>query len=175
MDVKKNIHSKKRGQSMLEFALLLPIIILIFKIMIETQSTMNTAIVNQKYARSSLHYLFFNHRVYMELVFTKLASGKMARRYWVGISDNILFGQQENIQPKAPERPIGGLGKGPVVEEPPQTEYDEITERQRVRIRVTAFTCLPPIAVNGTQLLSESHLVEDTFIGSSYQYCSTSF
>lgn len=173
MDVKNKKHSKKRGQSMLEFALLLPLIILIFKIMIETQTAISTAIVNQKYARGSMHYLFFNHRT-PELFFA-MGQDKVLRRYWVGISDNIIFGQQENIRPIAPERPIGGLGKGPIIEEPAQTEYEDITERQRVRVRVTSFTCFPPIAVNGTQLLSESNIVEDTFIGSSYQYCSTSF
>ncbi len=166
---------KKRGQSMLEFALLLPLILLVFKIMIETQSAMNTAIVNQKYARGSMHFLFFNHRNYPELKFAQDSDGKTHRRHWVGISDNILFGlPSDQLIPKAPERSIGGLSKGPPIDEPPQTEYEEIAERQRVRIRVTSFTCIPPLAVNGTQLLTESNLQEGAFIGNAYTYCSSS-
>ncbi len=161
---------------MIEFALLLPLIILILKILIETQGAINTAIVNQKYARSSMHFLFFSHRYYMEFGFTNLQRGEIMRRYWVGIADNVLFGQSENnVHPIAPERPIGGLSAGPRIDDSPQTEYEDITERQRVRVRVTAFTCLPPFAAKGTQLLTEGYIGEDTFIGDTYKYCSSSF
>lgn len=170
MVARRLLGKKRRGQSMLEFALLLPVIVLMLQILMEAESAISTAIVNQKYARSTMHWLFFNHRNYMELSRFHLDAGILKRRFWVGVDDKVSYGQPDaDIKPVAPIRKIGRLKSSQ--DETAGAEFEEITERKDVRVRSTTFTCLPPTAVKGIQLLTEKGMEEDTFSGN-YHYCS---
>jgi hypothetical protein len=169
---KKN---RKRGQSMLEFALLVPIIVLMLQILIETESAVSTAIVNQKYSRNTMQFLMFNHRNYLERHFVaKKSDASYLTRYWIGVSNDVMTNESAGaaVKPKAPLRPIGLVKKLPsdADSEQPQTEYDDIEERKYLRIRTSIFTCVPPLSVNNNGLLAEGNMREDTFTGK-YRYC----
>lgn len=102
MAARSKIQSRRKGQSMLEFAILLPILVLLFQILIETESAVSSAIVNQKYARSTLNYLMFNHRQYMEFKFSRnRENGNYHRRYWVGVDDKINFNERKRFHQAA--------------------------------------------------------------------------
>ena len=183
MDAKNILkkHKKNNGQSLLEFAILLPIIVLMIQILIETESAISTAIVNQKFARGTLHFLMFNHRNYPEFQFAKKNDdGNFKRRYWVGVDDHVAPpGQNGTVKPYAPVRPIGLVKRLPsdAENEPPQSEYPDIQERKYLRIRPLTYTCLPPLAVNQNGLLAEGNMREDTFLqGGAYgEICSPKF
>ncbi len=165
----KKQHSKK-GQSLLEFALLMPVLIMMLQIVIEVEGAISTSIVNQKYTRSSMHWFMFNHRNYMQLSWLKLEKGGLMRRFWIGVDDKINFGSDNPvIKPVAPIRKIGTAKA--TSDDTGQSEYPEVTERQNVRVRSVAFTCLPPASVNGIRLLAEQGMEETTF-QSKYPYCS---
>ncbi len=155
---------------MLEFAILLPIVVLLLQVLVQVEMAISTAIVNQKYARGTMHYLMFNHRNYMELKFLAKGDGTYMRRFWIGVDDKINYGASTTVKPAAPTRFIGKRGQKLPEDDLAQTEYDEISRRQKVRIRVTAFTCIPPLAANDQKLLAEDNMREDRFAGK-YPYC----
>ncbi len=171
MVVRRALRKKQAiGQSMVEFALLVPVLILFFQILIQAENAISTAIVNQRYAKATLHFLAFNHRNYMELKYVRSDEGKFMGRYWVGVDDKVNFEEPQNIQPSAPIRTIGrqpGSDDGAS-----QAEYPEVQSRQKVRVRVTAFSCLPPHSIKPGFLLSEGNMEEDTFLAGRYPYCS---
>lgn len=166
----KNRRNRQSGQSVVEFAFLVPVIIGMFFLLIQVENAITTAIVNNKYARAQLHFLFFNHRVYPETRFQELQDGQfkgdIAGRFWVGIDDKTNFGGGQP-NPQAPERKIGRLAGS---EEP--KEEAPARGRQKVRIRVFAFTCLPPIGTKIGFNFTEGNLGEDTFANGSFKYCS---
>ncbi len=170
-DLLASFRRKRRsGQSMLEFAVLLPIFVLLLQVLVQVEMAISTAIVNQKYARGTLHFLMFNHRNYMEMKFLTKNDGTLMRRFWVGVDDKINYGAATTVKPEAPTRFIGQPRQKLPEDGLAQVEYDEINRRQKVRIRVTAFTCIPPLAANGQNLLTEDNMREDTFSGN-YRYC----
>lgn len=171
---KKHVQKKQSGQSMLEFAFLVPILMGFFLILVHVEEAMVTAITNQKYARSQLHFLFFNHRYYPEWHF--LEKEKFFGRFWVGVSDRSHFGDADP-KPLAPTRNISFfLDKKKLPEdEQPQSEYvpdgGGLNRRKNVRVRVVAFTCIPPLALNSNSLFTEGNLGENTFVSGSFPYC----
>lgn len=177
--MKKN---KKKGQSLLEFALLLPIIVLMIHILVQTEAAISTAIVNQKYTRNTLQYLMFNHRNFMEWGnFLNLSRGGYMRRFWVAVDNKTRFGQEnaDNVQPEAPTRAIGINSReySAQASDDPGVEFGQgLSARYKVRIRATSFTCVPPVAVKNTDLLTEKAMDENTFMnGGTYEFCSTDF
>lgn len=166
---------RKKGQSLLEFALLMPIIVMMIQVLIQVESAISTGIVNQKYARSTLHYLMFNHRNYMEYKrFLPMDDGAYMRRYWVGVDDKTNYGSgnASAIRPEAPVRKIGR--QKPSEDDTAQAEYPDVQNRQNVRVRVTTFTCIPPLGAKDAGLFTEGYMREDTFSGS-YKYCSSTY
>lgn len=161
---------RSSGQSVIEFALLLPMLVAFFYVMIQAESAITTSIVNQKYARMRVHFMAFNHRYYPQIRFTSKTDGsKLYQRWWIGVDDNVDFALAEP-NPAAPEVTIGRV---PVPEDQStHEEYPSISRRQKVRIRVASFTCLPPLSAKPNQFYSEGFLGEDTFSGGNYHYCS---
>ncbi|MEW6058285.1 MAG: TadE family protein [Bdellovibrionota bacterium] len=165
---KSQVLRKSSGQSLVEFAFLLPLVLSLFYILIQVEMAISTAIVNQKYARQHLHFLTFNHRYYIQhLRFLGLSAGNAyMQRYWIGVDNNVTHDVEGDIRPVAPTRKIGR-------EKPPQDDIagSDVTARQNVRVRITAFTCLPPIGINFREPFTEDHLGEETFAGGRYRYC----
>jgi hypothetical protein len=159
---------KKKGQSLLEFALMVPAIVLMLHILLQTENAISTAIVNLRYARAQLHYLMFNHNTYLEPdSFHKLNNGAFMRRFWVMVDNKTRFGTEnaDSIQPEAPIRAIGINERDfiSLASDEAQQEYPEIQYRYKVRIRSVAFTCLPPLGFDSAFRFTERGLGEYTF------------
>jgi len=159
---------KQRGQSLVEFAFLVPIIIGMLQILVQVENAISTAIVNEKYSRGTLHFLAFNHRYYPEKKFLKLNDGGFMGRWWVGVDDNVNLESGSDIVPHAPERKIGlipGANDGET-----GAEFEDVTSRQKIRIRVTSFICIPPLGTKDGGFLTEGLIGDQTFAGN-YRYC----
>ncbi|GEM_PF-2023993 len=166
---KNKLKRGARGQSVVEFALLLPVLVGLFYILIQANSAITTAIVHQKYVRMRLHFMALNHRYYPQLdTLSGRASDNVFQRWWIGIGDPVTYGL---IDPptRAPEISIGRVSVAE--DQMPKEEYPSIQRRQKVRVRVAAFTCLAPTAAKFGQNYSEGYLGEETFAGGNYRYC----
>src|SRR4051794_28182392 len=104
----RHTHRRRvRGQSMVEFAFLVPIIVGMLFVLIQVETAISGAIVSQKYARQHLHFLFFSNRYYPERFLVTLdRTGDWAGKFWVGVDDNIDFNVAEPV-PKAPRVGVG--------------------------------------------------------------------
>lgn len=173
---KKSWKRKAKGQSLVEFALLVPLMIGLFKVLVGVETAISTAIGNQKYARAQLHFLAFNHRYYPENKFLTLRDGRVKQRFWMGVTEPNLYGLGDRVPAISVQVPVtAGANPPRDSEDGGAEEYPTVSNRQNVHVRVSVFTCVPPIAVasSGTQLsgfLTEESLREDTFAGG-YQYC----
>lgn len=61
MLIKRTKHKKQKGQALLEFIILLPIVLSLLWYMIQVNMTINVSIVNQKSLRAWLFHKMFNH------------------------------------------------------------------------------------------------------------------
>lgn len=158
----------QRGQSMIEFAFLVPIIVGMLVVLVQVEMAISSAIVNNKYARQSLHFFFWNHRYYPEHAWLSLTdTGGLMKRYWLGVSnDPTLGGRGGETTPVAPTRRIGSQ-KSPEDD----VQGPEVQTRQNVRIRIISVTCVPPVGEKMGQLFSENGLSEQTFSAGGYRYC----
>lgn len=168
--VSKKRRSLRSGQSMIEFALLMPILVALFFALVQMENILSTAIVNNKYSRAMMFSLLFNNRYYpAEEDLAIIANGPSINSYggyfYVGVDDKLNFGTNVVPHPRAPERPLGSL---PGSEEPKEELPSQ--GRQNLRIRVFGSICLPPMGIKKDQSFSEK-LGEGTFTGSSFNYC----
>lgn len=156
---------------MVEFAFMVPILIGMIVLLREIEIAINTGIVQQKYARATMHFLMFNHAHYPEVRFKSLPNNpNYIRRWWIGVDENSNFREGgetgEDVLPVAPKRKIGRV-------KPPDddTAGVEVSSRQNVRVRTTSFICVPPFGNTSGQAFSENHLSSQQFSGGNYDYC----
>ncbi|MBI3543151.1 MAG: hypothetical protein HY075_07750 [Deltaproteobacteria bacterium] len=169
MDAEKRRRKKQLGQSMIEFAFMLPIILTMLTFMREVNMAINMAIVNQKYSRATLYFLLFNHRWYPEQQFIHRPSrNDYMKRWWVGVEDQ-KGDPDSDEDSKPPKAPVIAVGRAKGDDDTPGSEG--IERRQKVRIRATSFICVPP--VGGKNLpFSQANLDETRFFTGNYPYCS---
>lgn len=160
MVVKKR--NRQSGQSLLEFAFLVPLIIGMLTLLVEVETVISAAIVGQKYTRQHFHYLAFNHRYYPENQFLARGDGTYHERFWIGLDDNI--NDRELPKPVAPKFKVGR-------KKVPGGQDDELESnvRQNVRLRISAFMCIPPIGPKVGQFYSENNIEETTFAGGNFR------
>ncbi len=163
MAVKNNrlklpIAIKQRGQSMVEFAFLVPILVGMIYFLVQSNIVVNSGIVNLKYTRNRMFYLFFNNRYYPRSGFLNRADGSFMTRFWIGM-DERPGEDRGNESPRALTIKIGH-GRPPPEDETPGL----VSRRQNVRIRITSFVCTPPLGTTGSRYLSENNM-PDNFYG----------
>lgn len=174
MVVKRNVfqkrsHRKKNqlGQSLVEFAFMVPLIIGVLVFLREVNMAVNSAIVNQRYARATLHFLLFNHRWYPELRFARnTGKGVYLRRWWVGVEKDKTAGGDEDVT--APVAPIIKIGRAPGDED---QGVESMKKRQNVRIRAVSFICLQPYGTKLENTFSRGQMSENTFLTPGFTYC----
>ena len=145
----------------------------------------NASIVNTRYARATMMYLFFNSRWYPEEAFVEnTKTSKMLMRWWTGVGNSPVV--ETNSSPVAPTIKVGAIGPsaaGITGNEDPGSAED-ITSRTNVRIRGTAFICTPPRGSSITGLYALGNMADDIGAGTkgafSSQnapgiYCNTSY
>lgn len=167
-DAKKIRHKNQSGQSILEFAFILPVFLLLLIYMLQASMAINMGIGNQKWARLRLYELLYHDAYYFRTGTMTGGAGNQVkpwRRMWIGV-DHLSWQNDEideRTSPKylAPYVLIGVPGNPRPDDEP--VEFPANT-RMNVRIRVRSFMCIPakfmPSTSNaggtGPRLLSET-------------------
>jgi hypothetical protein len=160
---------KKRGQSILEFVILVPLFLSALLFLLGVHSALQISINNQKFARSRLIFLFFNNRWGLESSFSRnTKKNTFFTRYWVGVDKEIV--RSSDGAPTAPTQQIGRKIAG-AADNDAAGEVDYSGTRQNIRIRTTVFTCLPPHGVNFTQPFSDGGMGESTFKQGGFIFC----
>ena len=135
---KSHPRQDERGQSLIEFIMLIPIVLAFVWYLVHVSIAINKSIVGQKHARSQLFHKMWNHR-----------SGPVNRdfdssprsHFYIGVSGELAAGA--NVRAVAPFEMLG-LGPNPKKMadandepgEPPPNVY-----RQKVRVRSAFGIC----------------------------------
>ena len=135
-----------RGQSVLEFLFMLPLIIGFTVIVVRVNTAIQVSIVDQQYARQQTLHLAFNSAYYPRM---DLRVGLLDQRGYnqmiLGVSDNTPPSRAESFHPKATTqlvtRPLSGL-KGS------NERGEDHQERGIVRVRDTVTLCTQTNVVN---------------------------
>ncbi len=128
---------KERGQALIEFILLLPIVLMFVWYLVHVSLAINKSIVGQKHTRSQLFLKLFNHRsgpIYSEFAQTRRS------HFYIGVSDEVVQGEG---RPPAPTEMLG-VGPSPKLKKGMNDEPGEPTAnsaRQRVRVRTVFGIC----------------------------------
>ncbi|MGZ3697260.1 MAG: hypothetical protein ACXWPM_02890 [Bdellovibrionota bacterium] len=148
-------HLGERGQSILEFLILLPALVGMVVLLIRTNSAIQMSIVDQQYARAQALWLAFNSPTYPELrlrvgAFFKQGYNQMV----IGVSDNVAPAPDEDEYiPHSSEQNIASK-KAALGED---TDKDA-KKRAHVRIRDTVAICTQTnVAGPGLPLLDVSN------------------
>ena len=134
---RKSIRRNQRGQALIEFIILIPIVLLFVWYLIHVNLAINKSLVGQKAARSQLFLKLFNHRsgpMRAEFIQTKRS------HFYVGVSGSVM---QASGRPVAPFE-ILGVGPSPqllpnINDDPGEPTANSL--RQRVRVRTVFGIC----------------------------------
>ncbi len=161
---------RQRGQSLVEFAFMVPLILGMLVFLRQVNMAINSSIVNQRYARATLHFLTFNHRWYPEQKFVQRNShGTFMRRWWVGVEEQKAPDDEDSSAPIAPTITIGRLPGSDTAGVPAPDDVGH----GKVRIRTTSFICLAPFGNKLEKPYSQGGMPNDGFLdgGNSFRYC----
>jgi hypothetical protein len=133
----KKYLDNERGQALIEFILLIPIVLLFVWYLVHVNLAINKSIVGQKHVRSQLFLKLLNHRsgpMYSEFSQTRRS------HFYVGVSDQVVQG---DTRPVAPTEMLG-VGPNPQLQRNMNDEPGEPaanSPRQRVRVRTVFGIC----------------------------------
>jgi hypothetical protein len=144
------IANGEKGQSLLEFLLMLPMMIGLIVIMSRVNTAIQASIVDQQYARMQTLWLTFNSPVYPKLgLQNSELNGKNYNQMMIGVSDNEIT--SDSNQPKASTTMIT---RTPALAAAASNEpQQEPQSRANVRIRNTVSLCTQANLVGGTPIL----------------------
>ena len=127
----------ERGQSMLEFLIVLPLMMGLVVLMIRVNTTIQMSIVNQQYVRAQTLALTYNSPVYPRLeqrfINTEPSNEMVMGMSFKQITDGTDF-VEGNKQADAPIGLVAKKGGG----DDPQSEPDQ---RSKVRVRTSTTLC----------------------------------
>jgi len=142
--------STSRGQSIIEFAIILPIYLGLMFYLIQSTMAINGGIVYQQYAREKLFGLFWNHRDYPKLL-TTINTQRRAQtgwqRFWIGIDNETWLAtdlsEREDTKEIAP-RVRAGYSQAEADADAESNDAFPATNRKSIRVRIKTFICLGP-------------------------------
>src|SRR5262249_40646084 len=139
-----NKRHPERGQSILEFLLMLPLMVGLVVIMVRVNTAIQMSIVNQQYARAQALFLAINSPIYPSLGLQQSQlAGKGYNQMVIGVSENSYpLDRDANVPPKASTLNVTRDPRaldGRPQEEPP--------ERAWVRIRDTVTLCTQSVVI----------------------------
>ncbi len=136
------------GQSVLEFAFLLPVLMGLVALMIKVNMAMQISIVNQQYARAHIHWLTFNSAIYPAISqrnvnFTPLGYNQMV----IGVAGNPA--PEESSESYRPIASTQNITRDPKNKNVTDEERAEPSERAKVRVRNTVALCTQSNVIGG--------------------------
>jgi hypothetical protein len=138
MGAELSLVKSEQGQSVIEFALLLPLLVAMGMIMIRVNVAMQVSIVNQQYARAQVLFLAFNSPYYPELGFQQSLLERKANQVVVGVSDTVYAADQGPETP--PEATVIRVTRSKKVVGS-NASKETPASRSMVRIRTTVTLC----------------------------------
>jgi hypothetical protein len=168
----------RKGQSLLEFLLMLPVMFGMAALLIKFNTTIQVSIVNQQYARAQTLWLAFNSPVYpyLDLREDELTSGGF-NQMLIGVSDNAA--PEEGEGQYVPKASVQNISRRPSRGLASDANQQEPTERSMVRVRSTVTLCtqanvvagagrsVPILPLDGGRAAGPSNLTE----GSRFEFC----
>lgn len=132
-----SVLSDNSGQSVVEFLVLLPLLIGVTMFLLRSNMALQSAIVNQKYARAQTLYLAMNSAQYPRNEHTSNMTESGMNRMILGVANNIAPDDGTEYAPEAQTQSVL-FKQSQRGNEDPQTEP---TRRSTVRIRNTVTLC----------------------------------
>lgn len=127
----------EKGQSLVEFIMLMPIVLTFLWYLVHVSLAINKSIVGQKHTRSQLFHKMWNHR-----------SGPVKSDYYTSDRSHFYVGVSQDLtgQNERPKAPIERLGLGAVPKKLPEADDDPgepppNSMRQDVRVRTVFGIC----------------------------------
>jgi competence protein ComGC len=136
-----------RGQSVLEFLLVLPLMMAVILLIIRSNTAIQMSIVDQKYAREQVMFLAGNSPEYpLRAGIVKDLASRGMNQLVVGVSEDKPSDGEggDGSDTKASTYYIGRRPGGMSEQ---QDAGDDITRRVTIRIRNTVTLCLPQVAI----------------------------
>lgn len=154
-----NILSNEVGQSLLEFALVLPVVIGLAVVMVRVSSAIQVSIVNQKYSRMQALWYTFNHTYFppqrgegfLQSNFIEPKYNRMT----IGVSEEPLDASAGVTKASATIQSIR-RDKTKIVSGDNNNAQEEPAQRSQVRVRTTVSICTAPFVVDGSGAYARS-------------------
>ena len=175
MDVKQC----QKGQSVLEFLMLLPFIIGLVMVLIRINAAIQISIVNQQYSRAAVLQVVENNAFYPDLEKQEAAIlGKRMNQMVVGVSEN----QPEASGDYSPEAVKQLISRSKKIKGGSEAPGEEPDKRSNVRVRNSVTLCTPTyyLTAEGTafrgivkggkdgQKVAKYHVGDNTKFGNSF-------
>lgn len=141
----------ERGQSVLEFLLVLPMLLMITMLLVRANTAIQMNIVDQKYAREQTLFVAGNSADYpMRSGITAALSTEWSNQLVIGVSDNHLDENDDSDGGRNTVASTYYIGRKQNMGGSDDPGDTNITQRARVRIRNTVTICMPLISFAGT-------------------------
>ncbi|MEK6705152.1 MAG: TadE family protein [Bdellovibrionota bacterium] len=139
----------ERGQSIIEFVLMLPVLLIFTYALVKVNTLIQMSIVNQQYVRAKTLSLAYNSSVYPYLNLRRQElDEKNYNQMLVGMSDQAISVEEGREQPDAPVYNIARKGH-----EGSNEPKAEPRQRTAIRVRTTVSLCTQQnVARNGSSL-----------------------
>lgn len=172
-EVKFIFSDNDKGQSVIEFLLLLPLLVGLVSLLIKVNTAIQVSIVNQQYARAHIHWLAFNSAFFPQIAHRKVNFiPKGYNRMVIGVSDNkAASAETETYEPEATTQLVVRSGKAPKKD---GSSKEELNERARVRVRNTISLCTQSNVITTGEMTAKNLIASGEGSGSKakmFMYC----
>lgn len=166
----------EKGQSIIEFIFMMPVLVGLFVLMYRFNSAIQISIVNQRYMRSHMLGINFNSPVYPQrsLISASFANtGAKTNQFVMGVSEDTWFADDgETVEKHSPQvmKQLIARSKNKMGPDP---ENEEPERRGNVRIRSTIAMCTQSNVVGGTGKLAirTPAALKEGFQSNAFYYC----
>ena len=148
MDLSTTVVNSESGQSLLEFAFLLPVLVGMTVVLIRINTAIQISIVNQQYSRAQVLFAAFNSPFYPEAKYQADMVEKKMNQVVMGVSENTNQGGEDDYTPLAS---IQRITRSKTIRGP-NAPQSEPRERALVRVRNTVTLCAPNYFLTGQNL-----------------------
>lgn len=166
----------RRGQSVIEFLLMLPMLTGLTLIMYKINTVMQMSIVNQQYARAQALWLAFNSPIFPEKRLQYKEASKGYNQMFVGVSGNVAPDPDEDEDPSyIPEAATFTINRKGQQQGSDENQSEPDT-RTKIRIRTTVTLCSQSTWVGKDLAIfwdNQKMIPENVIKDSGYAYCAS--
>lgn len=153
--------TSESGQSIMEFLILVPLILGFTTLVINMNTAVQSAIVNQQYARLQTHFLTFNNAWFPDNGFQTNLLQKKVGLFYMGVAENPI-NQNGDTDAKAPIVRISRSLAADRVAGASDDERTEPDQRTKVRIRASSIICPQSLLLMGGNPILSASVVPST-------------